>query len=125
MLEYSSDAYKDSPLPCGVVAKLIGVSKGYLEYHFPEICKTLSERFRKWEMQELLKKRQLARAEVLQYFNRDSDAYPNLSKTESLKSIREKTGLPKNMLREEINVIYSLLFKAKLSIEKSPISNSR
>ena len=55
----------------------------------------------------------------------DSDAYPNLSKTEALKSIREKTGLPKNMPREEINVIYSLLFKAKLSIEKSPISNSR
>jgi hypothetical protein len=116
LLGYTSDAYKDIPLPFAQVAKLMGVSKGYLEYHFPEICKTLSERYRNWEMQELLKKRQLAWAEALQYFNRDSDAYPNLSKTEALKSIREKTGLPKNMLREEINAIYALLFDNKISI---------
>lgn len=110
LLDYSSDKYQDEPLPFNQVAKLIGVSKGYLEYHFPEVCSSIVEKYRIWEQQKQLKMRHAARVEALKYFNLNDASYTTLSRKNALRAIRENTGLPKNMLREEINSVYKLLF---------------
>jgi hypothetical protein len=111
LLAYSSDKHLDNPLPFSQVAKEIGMSKGYLEYHFPETCATIAKNHQSWYEQNQLKKQHIALSEALKYFNNAPDPYSNWSKKDALRKIRAKTGLPKNMLREEINRVYEIIYK--------------
>ena len=110
LLEFLSEQYADTPLPFSQVAKLIGISKGYLEHHFSEVCGKITERYSAWKDKNKLMKRREARLEVLKYFDTHDSIYEKFSRKHALREIRQKTGLPKNMLREEISAIYKLLF---------------
>jgi len=95
--------------PISTIADNLGVSKGYLEYHFPEIIGKIKNHNLEWDKKIKLIKQHKARVEALKYFT-EKDFYINISRKDALKKIRNKTGLPKNMLFNEINLVYKMLF---------------
>ena len=88
-----------SPPPLAHIANVVGVSTGALEYHFPEICKSVKNRYRDWLQIDRERKFREATVRVWRYMN---DPHPHKSRKHALKVIRGESSLPKNILREVI-----------------------
>lgn len=96
---YLEDCDPDLPPPLAEVAKAIGISTGGMEYMFPVISQEIKADFQEWRIQERERKRVEAYAAGLEYLA--SDRQPK-SRKDALRTIRAETGLPKNVLREQI-----------------------
>lgn len=102
----SQDEYKNCPPALVVVAAHIGVSVGYLHYHFPTVAKEVLEQHKVWEENELRRKRLQARSAALAFLNEEKYAFEQMSRKNALRVLRAETGLPKNVLREEIGAVF-------------------
>jgi len=100
----------ENPPSLAQVAKLVGVSTGELEYIHPEICREIKAKYRSWQEMERVRKRSESMVEVWRYL--DSDI-PEKSRKHALKTIRMRTKLPKNVLREVIKAEFA---KAKMGV---------
>ena len=58
-----------SPPPLAHVASLVGVSTGGLEYHFPEICKSIKKRYQEWLLEDKERKYREATIRVWEYLD--------------------------------------------------------
>jgi len=105
--KYLSNANGIPPMPLTRVAQEIGASVGLIHHHFPELANQIIENYEEWRANERQNKRRLARVEALNYFITESSNKTSLKR--ALAIIREKTGLPKNMLREEIKAVHNLI----------------
>lgn len=98
------------PPSLGQVARAVRVSVGYIQYNHKALANSITMAHTLWREKQAEYKRLLARSEAelfLQGLKYDS---PIRSKKMALKLIRERTGLPKNVLREEINNVYEKMF---------------
>ncbi|WP_455387578.1 TniQ family protein [Petrachloros mirabilis] len=100
-----------NPPPLRTVAEKVGVSVGYLAHHFPVVARDVTQRHREWLAQAMEAKHQKARLEAFSYFQRIGYSEEHYSRKNALRVIRKRTGLPKNLLRDEINLVYRQLFK--------------
>ena len=98
-----------SPPAFRVVAKEVGVSTGCIQYHFPSLAHAIIEDHKQWQHAEQLRKRREARSQAMQYLTNKDNYGITKSRKSAYKYIREKTGLPKFILKEEINEVYKIL----------------
>jgi len=87
------------PPPLAYVARVVGISTGGLEYLHPSICKEVKQNYQLWLVEDREQKYATAATEVWQYMRSD---LPGKSRKHALRTLREKTQLPKNLLREVI-----------------------
>ena len=80
----------NSPPPLAHIAKVVGVSTGGLEYHFPEICKSVKSRDQNWLLEDRERKFREATVRVWDYM---SNSYENKSHKNALKVIRANSCL--------------------------------
>lgn len=92
-----------------VIARLAGVSVGYLHYHFPTIANTIIERHRIWEEERKQNVRLKARSAILAFFTSEKYAFERKSRKHALQVLRAETGLPKNVLRQEIATVLRVI----------------
>lgn len=97
------------PPPLEAVAKEVGVSVGYIHYHFPNQSKDIIKRHRLWREEEQQRKQLRARAEAMCFFVSERYAQEVKSRKNALRVLRTKTGLPKNLLRQEIALVLQVL----------------
>jgi hypothetical protein len=83
------------------VARAEGVTPGCLRHHFPVQSAEVLRRFAAWKASETERKQMEARAAALAYFSRRAGLEPITNKG-ALRVLRRKTGLPKDVLRNEI-----------------------
>jgi len=100
-----TDSHNIEPPSLAQTALLVGVSTGGLEYLFPDHCRIIKDRYKRWITQEKSRKVYEAAKHAVAYLNKDSETK---SRKHALKVIREETGLPKNMLRHAINREFEL-----------------
>lgn len=91
------------------MARVVGVSVGYLHYHFPTMAKMIIERHKAWLEDHKQKMRLQARSVVLSFFTSEKYACERKSHKHALRVLRAETGLPKNLLREEIATVSRLM----------------
>lgn len=87
------------PPPLAYVARVVGISTGGLEYLHPSICKEIKQDYQIWRVEDRERKYATAATEVWEYLQAD---LPGKSRKHALRTLREKTSLPKNLLREVI-----------------------
>ena len=87
------------PLPLRQYARKIGVSTGCLEYHAPQLCRSIKQSYRQHRAALAQKKQTEAHLAVLQYA---ASHRGTASRKGALREIRRQTGLPKNLLRSII-----------------------
>lgn len=91
------------------MARIVGVSVGYLHYHFPTMAKRIIERHQAWLEDHKQKKQLQARSAALSFFTSEKYTYERKSHKNALRVLRSETGLPKNLLREEIATVSRLM----------------
>lgn len=106
VLDVLNNQPDDGALPLREVARRVGTSVGYLHYHFPVLCKRILDNHRRWKSERKQKIRQQARQAALQFFTQSIDAGRPQSRKGALRILRKETGLPKHVLREEINTVH-------------------
>lgn len=99
-----------APMPLSKIAGSLGVSVGFVHYRYPILAAQIIARHSAWQNAQKLEKQRTARAKALEYFSGRMGGVAGLSKKDALRTIRQKTGLPKNLLRDEINAVHDLLF---------------
>ena len=102
-----------NPPPLCEAAKETGASLGYLHYHFPVTVKRITEMHRQREAEHQLEMKKDARAAALDFFTTDHNGIVTLSRKQAFRHIRGEKGLPKHLLRNEINSVYRLLTPPK------------
>lgn len=107
------------------VAKQVGVSVGCLEYHFPAVAHQIIERHRAWREKESQRKKLRARVAVLGFFTHERYALERKSRKNALRVLRAETGLPKNLLREEIAMALSSIEQNVDDKNRSVIRSTR
>ena len=105
------EAKAHNPPPLRVVAEKIGVSTDCIRYQFPAVAQKIVEKHKHWREAEQVRKRRQARAEAFRYFTDKSSGGIGRSRKSAYKKIREETGLPKFLLKSEINEVYNMLYK--------------
>ncbi len=98
----------ESPPSLRTVARQIGVSVGCLEYHFSAVTHQIIERRRAWQDKERQRKKLSVRVAVREFFTGERYALERKSRKNALRVLRAETGLPKNLLREEIALTFHL-----------------
>lgn len=96
--------------PLREVARQVGVSVGYLHYHFPTISRTILDNHKRWKEEHRLVIRKQARQAAVQFFTQSIDSGKPQSRKGALRILRQETGLPKHVLREEINTVHELFW---------------
>lgn len=91
------------------IASETGTSDGYLKYRFPILSKRIIERYQQWKIERRLEMENKARDAALKYFTEEEEGSVR-SRKQAFREIRKRTGLPKHLLRKEINAVYSKLF---------------
>lgn len=99
-----------APMPLSKIAGSLGVSVGFVHYRYPILASQIIARYSAWQNSQRLENQRNARAKALEYFSDRMDGVASMSKKDALRTIRQKTGLPKNLLREEINAVHDSLF---------------
>lgn len=94
-----------SPPSLKQVSKRVGVSVGCLQYHFPAQSRDIVERHHAWNTEQQNRKRIEARAAAMAFFTSDRYGRHPRSRKQALRTLREETGLPKNILREAIAIV--------------------
>lgn len=99
---------REVPPSLQAVAKELEVSTGYLRYRYPaKVRKLLAER-RRWSDAEKVRKETEARVAVMTLWAHHQKLGEQLSRKKALKLLRDRTGLPKFVLRREIEVCHRL-----------------
>lgn len=102
----SEERHIRQPPALEVVASGLGVSVGYLQHHFPMVSHEILEKHRNWVAADMNRKRLQARSAALSFLGHDRYALERKSRKNALRVLRAETGLPKNILREEIWSIF-------------------
>jgi len=93
------------------IAAKIGTSTGFLRHRFPDFTRRITKLRRMWRRRWQREMRLQARLGATKYFRKctraQSRAIP--SRKAALRSLRSTTGLPKHLLRAEINAVWSML----------------
>ena len=110
VLEILTEQGDDNPPPLHAVAERVGVSTGYLNHHCPVLVQSITKKHREWLARAMEAKHRKARLEAFNYFQCVGYSEDHYSRKNALRVIRKKTGLSKNLLREEINLVYRQLF---------------
>lgn len=111
IIKVINECKKHHPPPLRLVAEKVGVSADCIRYKFPAVAQKIVEKHKKWSEAEQIRKRREARAAAFRYFTDKSSGGIARSRKSAYKKIREETGLPKFLLKTEINEVYSILFK--------------
>ncbi len=90
------------------IANFAGVSTGYLQYRHRVLSNEIISAHQAWQKEQQAKKRRRSRELALKFFTGEEG--DKRSRKEVFRKIRSETGLPKNVLREEINSVYKTLF---------------
>ncbi|MCC1498006.1 TniQ family protein [Alcanivorax sp. 1008] len=91
------------------IARDLDVSVGYLRHRHPTILAALVERYQAFIAEERRQKRLRAKAEALRYFTgREFSEFPK-SRKQAYIFLRNKTGLPKFLLKRAIDEVYEAL----------------
>lgn len=101
---------ENKALPLREVARQVGVSVGYLHYHFPVLCKRILDNHRQWKNERKLDLQKQARQAALEFFTQSIDSGKPQSRKGALRILRQETGLPKHVLRKEINTVYEIFW---------------
>ena len=113
LLEVRKKAQVTSPMPLYKIAAELKVSKGYLHYQFPIIANKISCDYRKWKIEQRLANQRIVKEKALSLFTSNiSDCIP-VSRKKAFKTIRDETGFPKNLIRDEINIVYKIVIGVK------------
>jgi len=102
----AKDENRRSPPALEAVASQLGVSVGYLHYHFPTIASEVLARHKEWVDSELRRKHLQARSAALMFLTDERYVLEAKSRKRALRVLRTETGLPKNILREEIGTAF-------------------
>lgn len=102
---------KHHPPPLKLVAEKVDVSTDCIRYQFPAVAQKIVANHKQWRQAEQLKKRHEARVAAFKYFNDITTSGVAKSRKSAYKKIREETGLPKFLLKEEINSVYKILYE--------------
>ena len=104
---------KRQPHPLKAVAEVVGVSTGYLHYHFPIIAKKITDSYKEWQAEQLILNRRKAKAVALQLLTDGKAEGIIISRKQALRTLREATDLPKHVLRNAINEVYEFVWGEK------------
>jgi len=113
LLKVRKEGQMSSPMPLYKIAAELGVSKGYLHYQFPIIANKISCDYRKWKREQKIINQRTVKEKALVLFTSDFSENAPLSRKKAFKIIREETGLPKNLIRDEINIVYKMVIAVK------------
>ena len=92
------------PPPLAFVANVVGILTGGLEYFCPSVCKEIKQSCQLWLIEDSERKYPTAPTEVWQYLQSDQQGK---SRKHALRTLREKTRLPKNLLGAVIDAEFS------------------
>ena len=95
------------------IARAVGTSKGYLEYHFPIISKKIIQKRKEWQAEQQIQNKRAAKAVALKLLTDNKAAGQHISRKQALRILRETTDLPKHTLRNAINEVYELVWGEK------------
>jgi len=87
------------PPSLALVARIVGISTGGLEYLHPMVCEEIKRDYQQWLQSERKRKHREALVEVWAYLKSDT---VGKSRKNALKTIRARTNLPKNVLLKVI-----------------------
>jgi hypothetical protein len=104
----------DRPKALTHVAREEGVTPGCLRHHFPVQSNEVLRRFSTWKASEAERKHMAARSAALAYFSRRV-GLESISNKGALRVLRRATGLPKDVLRNEIAHVSQSLFAGSSS----------
>lgn len=99
------------------VASGLEVSVGYLQHHFPMVCQGILEKHRSWVTADMNRKRLQARSAALSFISEERYVNERKSRKNALRVLRTETGLPKNVLREEILDVFRERLGDKSALE--------
>ncbi len=85
------------------VARKTGTTVGCLRYHFPEQARQIIDHYLSWREALRARKALEARSAALEYFTSAKHSFQKKSKKQALRYLRAETGLPKYVLRHEID----------------------
>lgn len=103
----------DSAPSLNEVARKMGVSVGCLRYHFPEQARQIIDHYMSWREALQARKALEARSAALQYFTDAKYTFQKKSKKQALQYLRAETGLPKYVLRHEIELVMRAVRSSK------------
>jgi hypothetical protein len=103
----------DKPFSIVQLSSAVGVSKGYLEYRFPELCVNLIKARKYYVQEQKLKNIYYAQSFALDYFYSEKYELHRKSRKEAYRVLRNKTNLPKFVLRKAIEIAYLSMYEKK------------
>ena len=115
-------ALRNNRRPLRWYASNVGVSTGYLNYHFPVLSNRIIAAHTIWKKEEKQRKKHAAYNEALKLIIHHKGNPSEFSKKGALKKIRQKTGLPKEVIRKAINDVHSLVLEGKISCYQQNIA---
>ncbi len=99
----------EKPISLKELANKLSISVGFLHYHFPQRARDVIQRHAEWRLEERQRKVREARAAALAFFTNDRYMNEPKSRKHALRVLRQETGLPKNLLRQEIGTALQVL----------------
>ncbi len=102
-------ARQKAPPSLKEVAEFSKVSTGYLSYRFNNLARKIVENHRHHEDQRRFMNRLDAKAAALKFFTARPEAGHEKSRKEAYRLLRKETGLPKWVLKDAIQSVYSAL----------------
>ena len=99
-----------SPPSLKELARLAGVSVGYLNYRHPVLVSIVVEAHVEFEKKERQKKLYLAQTKALEYFTAAKYRSAPQSRKQAYRALAEETGLPKFMLKKAIKSAYDAVY---------------
>ena len=98
------------PLQLKSVAESLGVSKGYLEYRFPDLCKKINQERINYKKELRSNMLNTAKLSALSFFTSEKyEGYPQ-SRKQAYKVLRRETNLPKFVLNRAIEEAFQTVF---------------
>lgn len=101
---------KDNPVSLKEAARVLDVSVGYLEYRYPNMVREIVNRFSAHREQLKIYKRYKAQEAALRYFTHEKYKFQNKSRKQAYRVLREETGLPKFVLKDAIQSVYTSIY---------------
>jgi len=108
-------ALRNNRRPLRWYASIVGVSTGYLDYHFSVLSDRIIAAHTIWKEEEKQRKKHEAYDEALKLITHHKGNPAEFSKKRALRKIRHKTDLPKEVVRKAINDVHSLVLEGKIS----------
>lgn len=97
----------DKPPSLNSVVEQANISKGYLDYRFPSLSHDIVKKHKQYTKEQQDKKKKQALANATEYFFGIKYFDHPKSRKQCYKYLREKTGLPKFILKGAINDAYN------------------